>query len=391
MAPTQTNGFEPLLVSIGIFAWNEAGVIDSTLRSLFAQTLFAELSRRNQHAEVLCVTNGCTDRTAEIAEGIFGEQRARHPAARHFTARVCNVVTRGKLNAWNQFVHLLSAPEARFLFMMDADIDIRLSGTLWNMLRALERNPEAQIATDLPRKDISLKAHPSWSERLSLAAARMTTSAQAQLCAQLYCIRAAAARNIFLPRDLSACEDGFIKALVCTDSLTRPVQPDRICVAPDAEHVFEAYTSPAAILRNQKRQVIGQTMVHLLVDRCLRELPVEHKRGLAATLRHRENEDPAWLKRLIAEHLRRTRFFWRLYPGLSSQRFARLAALPPLARLACFPSACAGTVATLLASFLAYRALKSGCTDYWPKAARGSGSPRVPARPPASEPSPLEV
>ena len=49
----------------------------------------------------------------------------------------------------------------------------------------------------------------------------MTGSASAQLCGQLYCIRAEVARNIYLPKDLCACDDGFIKALVCTDFLTQ--------------------------------------------------------------------------------------------------------------------------------------------------------------------------
>ncbi len=340
------------------------------LRSLFSQSLFAELARKDQFAEVLCITNGCTDRTPQVAANIFQEQRSGHPAAAHFNTRVCEIPERGKINAWNQFVHRLSAPTAEFLFMMDADINIHLPETLWNMLGALEEHPEAQIATDLPRKDVSLKPRKSWRDRLSLAASHMTVSAQAQLCAQLYCIRAGAARNIFLPKDLAACEDGFIKALVCTDSLTGPVRAERICLAPGAEHIFEAYTSPLAILRNQKRQVIGQTIVHLLIDEFLSGLSLAQKQRMAETLRERDAVEPGWLKRLITEHLRRTPHCWRLYPGLLGQRFLPLRPLPGFKRAACFPAALAASGATLLASFLAHRALKDGCTDYWPKAER---------------------
>ena len=59
----------------------------------------------------------------------------------------------------------------------------------------------------------------------------MTRAAHGQLCAQLYCIRAEVARNIYLPKDLAACEDGFIKALVCTDFLTHEVKPERVRLA----------------------------------------------------------------------------------------------------------------------------------------------------------------
>jgi hypothetical protein len=198
----------------------------------------------------------------------------------------------------------------------------------------------------------------------------MTRAADGQLCGQLYCIRADAARRIYLPKDLSACEDGFIKTLVCTDFLSRASFPARIRVAPNAEHTFEAYTSPRAILKNQKRQIMGQTIVHVLVDQHLTHLPAETRNDLAGYLKTMDSSDPGWLKRLIAGHVGRIRFPWRLHPGLLQQRFLHLRNLSLLRRLRCFPAALAGALATGTASFLAYRSLKRGCTDYWPKAQR---------------------
>src|SRR5207302_9328453 len=185
--------------------------------------------------------------------------------------------------------------------------------------------PEAKVVTDLPRKDISFRPAKSAGDRLSLVMSRLTASAPAQLCGQLYAVRADVARKIYLPKDLAACEDGFIKALVCTDFLTRPIQPERVQLAENAEHTFEAYTSPRAILKNQKRQIIGQTIVHLLVDNCLAELPLSARADLAETLRQKDSADPGWLKKQIAAHLQKVRFCWRLYPGLLSQRFLHLA------------------------------------------------------------------
>jgi hypothetical protein len=261
---------------------------------------------------------------------------------------------------------------------MDADIVIHRPETLWNMLAVLDQDPRANVSVDHPCKDIGLKPRKSLRDKLSLSASQTTLAAPAQLCAQLYCIRAEIARKIYLPKDLAACEDGFIKALICTDILSHGVWPERIRAAEGAAHTFEAYTSPLATLRNQKRQILGQTIVHILVDQYLPGLPGARE-GMAELLRRKDIEDPSWLKRLIAEHLRRTRFFWRLYPGLLSLRFKRLRQLPRFKRWLCFPATVAGTTVSFVASFMAYKALKHGCTDYWPQAAR-AGDTRTPEK-----------
>lgn len=361
----------PPTVSIGIIAWNEEQGIGAMLESLFQQTLFAALGKRGQHCEIICVTNGCTDRTPEVVAEIFTKQSREHPEAANFSCRVMNVAQRGKINSWNRFVHSFSARDAKYLFLMDADILMHPRETLWNMVATLERNAEASVSVDLPRKDILFKRRKTFWERLSLGVSQMTGSARGQLCGQLYCIRAEVARNIYLPKDLCACDDGFIKALVCTDFLMHQVWPWRIVAARDAAHTFEAYVSPAGILRNQKRQMIGQTIVHVLVDDYLKKLPVAKRMKLANALLEKEQADPNWLKLLIHEHLKRTKFWWRLYPDLLSHRFKRLGGLSRLKRIACLPAALAGFFVALISSFMAYTSLKRGATDYWPRAERG--------------------
>ena len=359
------------MVSIGIIAWNEEQGIGAMLESVFQQSLFAELGSRGQRCEIICVTNGCTDRTPEVAAEIFTKKSQEHPEAAHFICRVMNVSQRGKINAWNKFVHSFSARDAKYLFLMDADISIHPRETLWKMVDTLERNREASVSVDLPRKDVSFKTQKSFWDRMSLGASQMTGSASGQLCGQLYCIRSEVARNIYLPKDLCACDDGFIKALVCTDFLMHQVWPWRIVTAADAAHTFEAYVSPKGILKNQKRQMIGQTIVHILVDGYLKKLPVGKRMKLADALCEKEQADPNWLKQLIAEHLQRTRFCWQLYPGLLSHRFKRLGPLSWARRVACFPAALAGFFVSLASSFMAYTSLKKGATDYWPRAERG--------------------
>jgi hypothetical protein len=364
-------------VSMAIFAWNEEGSIRPMLESLFAQTFFSELRQRELRCELICVVNGCTDRTPEVVAEFFAQQRQQHPERESFSCRVANLQERGKLNAWNRFVHEFSAREADVLFMMDADILIHRKETLWNMFQTLQTVPEASVAMDRPCKDIRFKAQLSLGERISLAMSHLTGSAEGQLCGQLYAIRAAVARNIYLPRDLVACEDGFIKAMACTDSMTRPIWSERIRLAEGAEHTFEAYVSPVAIVRNQKRQMIGQTIVHVLVDKYLATLPLNKRKRLAETLKQKEATDEPWLRRLIGEHLGQTPWFWELYPGLLSQRVRHWSRLNGWKRWSCAPAVAANFVVAIFASFLAWRALKSGTTNYWPKAPRKLSSSRL--------------
>jgi len=197
----------------------------------------------------------------------------------------------------------------------------------------------------------------------------MTTSADGQLCGQLYCIRSEIARRIWLPKDLGAPDDGFIKAVVCTDFFTGDLEPARIRTAPHASHIFEAYRSPLEVLNNQKRQMIGQTTVHLLVDHYLTKLPLKQRLDLASTIRQNDERDPDWLKRLIAEHLRGKQF-WQLFPDALTFRFDRWRKLKGLQRVTHFPAALAGFIVTMIACFRAHQHFKRGQMHYWPKASR---------------------
>ena len=230
-------------VSIGIFAWNEQEVIARTLDSLFQQSFFAEFARRGWNCEVICVVNGCTDATPQVAESVFARQRESHPFRSAFRACVAEIKERGKMNAWNRFVHDISAPGCSALMMMDADISLLQPDTIWRMLDTLENDSSASVVVDRPVKDIAGQKSRSPLGLLSLAMANLTSAASAQLCGQLYCIQAPdRSSNLSSPR-LGACEDGFIKWLFA-QTFSGPAQPSRIILAKDAEHSFDAYTSP---------------------------------------------------------------------------------------------------------------------------------------------------
>jgi hypothetical protein len=300
-----------------------------------------------------------------------------HPARAGFYARVADMPEPGRNRAWNRFVHEFSAPEARFICLMDADIIFTQTDTVQLVVAELERDPHLGGASDSPRKNIAGKARPSFRERLSLATSDMTGTIAGRLNGMMYCLRTGIARNIYLPRDLGATDDGFFKTLICTDFLCAPLDPSKVVSVREATHQYEAYLSVGDVLNNQKRQMIGQTTLHVIFA-YLKTLPRADRAHLAATLRRHEQHDPDWLKKLIAAHVAHVRFFWRLFPGLLGFRWRRLRQLHGWRRATHFPAALAGFAVTLLASWQAARFLRQGIAPFWPKTVR----PSLPAAPP---------
>jgi len=362
----------PVILSIGIMAWNEEASIGPMLASLFQQSVFAHLASRHGCCEVVCLANGCTDRTVSIAAEISARMERAHPARRGLSARVADIPQPGRNHAWNIFVHELSAPEAKFICLMDADIIFNRPDTVQRVLAALERDSRLGGASDWPCKTIAGKPRPSLRERLSLATSDMTGAIEGRLNGMMYCLRAEIARNIYLPRDLGATDDGFFKTLICTDFLRRPLETDKVVSVREATHLYEPYLSLRDVLNNQKRQMIGQTTLYVIFE-YLKAQPEADRARLAATMRRNEAADPDWLKKLIDAHVARSRFFWRLFPGLLGFRWRRFSELRSLRRISHFPAAVAGFAITLIASWQAARFLRSGIAPFWPKVERQAG------------------
>lgn len=359
----------PVVLSIGILAWNEEDSIRTTLESLLRQSVFERLSARNQRCEIVVVANACTDRTVAVAREVFDRMAADHEGADGFDTRVVDLPEQGKANAWNRFVHGYSSPGAEVLCLMDADIVFHHPNTIFNLMDALQRNPHANAASGRQCKDIQFKPRKSLWDRVSLATSAMSATGAGLLCGQLYCVRAAVARRmIHLPRSLSV-EDGFIKELLCTDAQTRPSDPRRVIAVPEAAHIFEAYVKPADVLNNQRRQMIGQATVHVLVS-YIKSLPPDDRVNLADTLRRHDQQEPDWLKKLVAQHLSVHPRFWQIFPGLVTFRFRRLWKLPGWRKFTHLPAACIGFVVTMTACWRAHTSLQKGKTGYWPKAFR---------------------
>jgi hypothetical protein len=196
----------------------------------------------------------------------------------------------------------------------------------------------------------------------------MNGAIQGRMTGQLYCIRSETARRLYLPKELGI-DDGFIKAIVCTDFFSTPLKPGRIVAAREASHVYEAYTSMGELLKNQKRQMIGQTIVHVLVEH-LKARPEIERTHLADTLRREEAARPDWVARLVGDHLQRARYFWRLFPDAATFRFKRWRQTRGLKKMAYLPATLAGFGLTMVACAQAHRHFRRGQMHFWPKAAR---------------------
>jgi glycosyltransferase involved in cell wall biosynthesis len=340
-------------VSIGILAWNEEASIAQTIQSVFAQSLADHLVATGGNLELVIVPNGCSDQTAAVAAQACQQFASTRPG---IVTRVEALTRPGKTNAWNEYVHRLSEPAAEVLILMDADIVLRGTDTLWNMVSVLREQPQAVVATDEPLKHIALKKTKSWVDRISLTISAMTKAAPGQLTGQLYAARATALRQIIIPEGIIV-EDGFLKQMLVTDGLSQPADNSRIVRAPHAAHVFEAYTRLVDILPNQRRQAVGHTLYTYLRD----YLQCEIKSGRRAEKILRENgaADPEWflheIKRRVAEGGP-----WVMHRGALAVRWKRWRAQQGLRRLTFFPAALVGWILDLVIYSWANRTLKKG-------------------------------
>lgn len=368
---TITNKHLPISLSIGVMAWNEEASMGPMLASLFRQSIFSHLVDRNKGCEVVCLANGCTDGTVGVAKDSFARMEHEHPGRKGLSVRVEDIREAGRNNAWNRFVHEFSAREARYLCLMDADIIFDQPDTLEIVVKELERNGHLDGASDCPRKIIADKARLSTRERLSLAGSDMTGTIEGRLNGMLYCLRAGIARNLYLPRDLGATDDGFLKAAICTDFFRAPSDPSKVASVRGATHLYEPYLSLRDFLNNQKRQMIGQTTVHVLIG-YLKTRPESDRANLGATLRRNDSRDPDWLRRLICAHVAPPRMFWRLFPGILGFRWRRLGQMRGGRRLTHLAAATAGFMVTLLACWQASSFLRrgGGSSAFWPKTVR---------------------
>lgn len=354
-------------ISIGILAHNEAEVIQSTLTSLLAQTLFDDPYIK---AEVVIVSNGCTDDTAAIAEQ-FIRQSADRLAATNASWKVGDIPEAGLANAWNTFIHRLSSPSADYLFIMAADIQLLEPTTFSSMVRILEDRPEAWVSVDKKIKDVALKADKTLADRLSvriskISGERPVAGEPAWISGQLSCSRANILRKFWLPLTLPT-DDSFFYTMVVTNFLTEPPKPERVLLAPAAAHAFEAYTGIRRLLKHEKWLIFGATVNEILYAHLRSTAQEQH---VCSFIRAQNQTNPVWLNELVQTKTL-NRCGWFIPRFILIRRFQSLRSKPLLKAILMLPLSVA---AFLVDAFVAFQVnaamIRSGGLPTW----TGSGS-----------------
>lgn len=310
-------------IDIGVFAHEEAMNIGAILADLARQNM---LVTEGVDARVLVLANGCSDATVPRARDAIA---SLDPAlARRFL--VVDLAEGGKSRTWNRFVHDLSRPEAGLFGFVDADITLPRSDTLARLAAAVACRPELRVAVSSPVKDATLPGSQASPLARLIARSPSADSERTAICGQLYVMDAATARGIAMPIGLPV-EDGFLRAMVLTDLLTRPEAPDRIDRDPKVFHIFQSIRAPGALVRHQQRIVVGSAINAALFGLLRRE--TQGNEVAARRLLFEVAQDEDWLARALRVELPRLPHGWVPFHFLTKRvgQFVRRAERSPKA------------------------------------------------------------
>ena len=270
-------------IDIGVFAHNESAGIAAMVARLLTQDL------AGLDARILVLANGCTDDTAA--------------KARAAGAEVADLPQGGKSRTWNRFVHDLSRPDADVLIFVDADIEFTAPDSLHRLALGLTARPALWVLNSQPVKDIVARPdNLSKMDKIIAAAGGGLDDWKTAICGQLYAMPAPRARTLHLPIGLPV-EDGFLRAMVLTNALTRPEDFTRIDGLDGLSHIYASERTIPALIRHQTRIVIGSAINFAAFD-TLRALPEAARLPELA----KAAADDQWLPRAIRAHLPRAPF-----------------------------------------------------------------------------------
>lgn len=354
-----------MLISIGILARNEGATIVATVASLFQQSALrlGVEGLSDPEWEIIIVPNGCSDDTAAKARAALTDLSSQGTGLKIRWA-VHELAEGGKSNAWNRYVHEFSSPQAELIVMLDADIQFGEPDTISNTIKALMADSAAVVAVDLPLKDVGKKPKQTLLERLSLAGSRQAASGPIGISGQFFCARAAALRQIWMPKGLSV-EDGFLRAMIVTDCFRSPVDEKRVIRAPNATHYYEALTSLTSLFQHELRLVVGTAMNCYLTWDFLLYATNPNGDGAGALILSRMTQDPEWYATLMANAIR-NRGWWVLPRGTFFRRFDRVKHQRGASLIKALPVATMGFLLDVPVFVAANRKLKTqSAVGYW--------------------------
>ena len=342
-----------LHVSLGILACNEERGIAQMLNSLFEQSIFSGdgLQRLDiNRLELICVPNGCTDRTAEVASAVF--------EARSLTTEIAlsvkSCAQAGKSRAWNKFVHEFSDQRADYLILLDADIAFASPDVLEKLIQRLQDIPSALVSIDTPLKGVEIrKARLSMKDRASLSASKQSPVFNA-ITGQLYCARGEELRRIWMPMSLPV-EDGFLAAMIYTDGFTVQERPGAITRVEEAVHYYDDHEDIAGFLRHESRIVVGSVINAWIFSLLWTKGPDGH---VGRFIMQENMAHPNWLDELIEAEVAK-RGIWLIPSSFVLKRLLALRELPLITALKRLPIALVATALQFIACMQANATLKS--------------------------------
>jgi glycosyltransferase involved in cell wall biosynthesis len=347
------------VVTIGILARNEAGVIAGTMHSLLGQSVFDPATANSlgiDRIDVIVLPNGCTDDTAEVARRAVADLDLRH-----VRSSVRELPQGGKSRAWNTLVHESAAEDTTVFVFLDADIAIGAPTVVEMLISGLRTWPEAVVTTSEPLKRFADSGGISRWRRFSLLASAQASDPHA-ISGQLYCARADALRRIWLP-SATPGEDGFLSAMVKTDGFSRSPVEHAVRRVEGAFHYYEPDEGVAGFVRHEARLLAG-TAVNIYLFEHLWE---ERRLGTAhvgALIAERNSGDPQWVDAVVAQCTRGRR--WRVPKKLLFTRLRPLLKGPLREALVQAPVALAATLVSLAPVLLANRILgRAGAASHW--------------------------
>jgi glycosyltransferase involved in cell wall biosynthesis len=297
-------------LSIGILAHNEEKNIEATLRSLLDQSFLQEniASDKISEIEIVVVPNATTDRTVEITEKVLSAA-VPSKVSSAVTYKIENLKEGGKTNAWNQYLHRLSIPDADFLVLMDADIQFYEPDVLLKMFLSLQENPDKWVNTGYPLKSLALKKDKSLLEQMSLAISKESKARTPQICGQLYMARAEKLRRITLPLGTNG-DDGIIAEMICTNFFTQPYDAHKMMLALDTpSHTFEAYVSPLAFIRHE-RELVKVILGHQWLYKHLKAIQSQSQQSLGDYIRSCNETIPGWMAEIYRDNTIQAEIKW---------------------------------------------------------------------------------
>lgn len=277
-------------IDIGLFAHNEEENIVRTLRGFLRQDL------EGLDVRLLVLANGCRDATVRVVQAFLESEEARACA---MVIEVCDLPAGGKSRTWNRFVHDLSRPDADVLVFSDADIRIPEDDAIRRLLMGLSSSEALYAFNSHPIKDIVYNPEGlGFIDKLIARGSDTLNDWKTAICGSLYAMPAVRARGFHMPIGL-AVEDGFLRAMILTDCLTRPEAFERIN-GDDVFHIYASERSISALVKHQTRIVIGSA-VNAAIFSHLSSLPPEDRHKAVAA----SAQDDNWLPSVIRSQLPR--------------------------------------------------------------------------------------